>query len=152
MAHTQLAKDQFSQALLGDAAPEETPLYATYADALTQGRESQGAGVGLGIPPEMAGAIGIVAVVLGHAIYDLVLDWAKDVVGDIVRKYVVDTGVAKLKSWLGAPKEVELSGTLTAEGRLAILAIVEKEAAAAELSNDDTRKLKGIVLKRLGIL
>jgi hypothetical protein len=152
MDHAQHSRDEFTQALLADVAPDETPLYATYSDALAQGDSSRRAGVGFGIPPEMMGVIGIAAVAVGHVIFDLILDWAKGFAGEILRKYVVDTGVEKLKAWLGAPKETDLGGTLTAEGRLAVLAVVEKEAAAAGLSATDIVRLKESVLKRLGIL
>lgn len=144
-------RDQFSEALLSDAAPAEAQLYATYADAVTRGPEAARGGVGLGIPPELMGALGVAVVVTGHLVYDLIIDWAKDVVGEILKKYVVETGVAKLKEWLGTPKQNDLGNVLTADGKLAIMSVVEREALVAKLSADDTKALKDAVIKRLGL-
>lgn len=144
-------KDSFSKVLLADAAPEEAPLYSTYADALAQNNSSRPVGVGLGIPPEMLGAIGIAAVAVGHMVYGVLLSWAKDVGEEVLEKYLVEKGLEKLKGWLDRPVETDLSKTLTAERKLAILAVVEQEASQANLSDDDTKKLKALVLERLGV-
>ncbi|MGY3611417.1 hypothetical protein ACWGRJ_47120, partial [Bradyrhizobium sp. Lot11] len=75
----------------------------------------------------------------------------KDTASEIAKKYVVDTGVEALKGWLERPDKASLDKVLTANGRLAILKVVEEDAKKARLSGKDTEKLKKSVLKRLGI-
>lgn len=144
------ARDAFSKSLLADVAEAELPFYDDYSAALVPNARTEQAGVGFGLPPEVMGLIGIAAVAVGHAVYDLLASWVADVAEDIARKYLVDMGSAKLRAWLGA-SDGKLDDVLTSEGRLRILAVVEQESEAAGLSAEDTKRLKSAVLRRLGI-
>lgn len=145
------ARNQFIGMLLAETAPEELLLLETYVAAIETAEASRSAGKGFGIPPEWVGAIGVASVFVGQVVYNLLGEWVKDTASEIAKKYVVDTGVEALKSWLERPDKASLDKVLTANGRLAILKVVEEDAKKARLSGKDTEKLKKSVLKRLGI-
>ncbi len=89
----QSARTVFAQALLADVAPDEAELFESYeAAALGTSRDGH-AGTGMGLPPEIAGAIGMVAVLVGHSVFNKLLEWAAGVGTDIIKKVVVDASV-----------------------------------------------------------
>jgi len=99
----------------------------------------------------MIGALGMVAVWISRSVFDRLLEWSGSMAAEIAKKFIVDTGVDKLKKWLLAPGKQSLTGALTATGELEILAIVERDAQVAGLSRDDIEILQKAVVERLGL-
>ena len=57
----------------------------------------------MGLPPEIAGALGMVAVWISHSLFDRLVEWSGVLGGEVAKKFIVDTTVEKLKSWLLGP-------------------------------------------------
>src|SRR4030088_2621652 len=128
---------EFARELLVEVAPDEEEFLDAYeAAAVSSGASARGCGTGMGLPPEMIGALGMVAVWISRSLFDKVLEWSGSMAAEIAKKFVVDTGVDKLKKWLLAPGTQSLAGVITAAGELEILAIVERDAQAAGLSRN----------------
>jgi hypothetical protein len=144
------AQKEFARALLKDVAPEEEEFLDAYEAALSKTGSGRKIGTGMGLPPEIAGALGMIAVLVSRSVFDKLLEWGGQLAVQIAKKFVVDTSVDKLKQWLLAPGKSSLAGVLTAEGEIEILAIVQRDADAAGLSPDDTKKLKKAVISELG--
>jgi len=134
-------RNEFAQALLVEIAPEEEEFFAAYDAAVSNAGSNRRAGTGMGLPPEAAAALGMVAVWIGHS----------HLTGKVAEKFVVDTSVDRLKKWLLAPSKESLDGVLTAAGRVEIVNIVERDATAAGLGPKDIENLTDKVVKKLGI-
>jgi hypothetical protein len=143
---------EFARALLLDVAPDEEEFLDAYEAAVTGDVGGRRIGTGMGLPPEMIGALGMVAVWVSRSLFEKLLEWSGNMVTEIAKKSVVDTSVDKLKKWLLAPGKESLAGVMTPAGELEILAIVERDAQAAGLSRDDVQKLQKAAIKRLGLL
>ena len=143
---------EFARALLADVAPDEEEFLEAYQAAISDAASHRKIGTGLGLPPEIAGVLGMMAVLVSRSVFDKLVEWGEKLAIEIAKKFVVDTSVDTLKRWLQDPGKVSLAGILTAEGELQILAIVERDAQSAKLSLDETNKLKKSVIKRLGLL
>ncbi len=144
-------RSEFAQALLAELAPDEAEFFDAYDAAVSNVGSDRRAGTGMGLPPEVAAALGMVAVWVGNSLFDKLLEWAGDLTGKIAEKFVVDTSVDKLKKWLLAPSKESLAGVLTAAGRAEIVNIVERDAKASGLSAKDTERLADTVVRKLGI-
>ena len=144
------ARSEFARELLGDVAPQEVDYFEAYEAAVTPGSNNRSAGTGMGLPPEIAGALGMVAVFIGQAVFDKLLEWGRDLAWEVAKKFVVDNGAAGLRKWLLAPSKASLSGVLTPDGLAEILAIVKRDAKSAGLSGKDTKALEKALMTRLG--
>jgi hypothetical protein len=144
-------RSELAQVLLSEIAPEEEEFFAAYDAAVSNGGSNRRAGTGMGLPPEAAAALGMVAVWIGHSLFDKLLEWAGDLTGEVAKKFLVDTSVDRLKKWLLAPSKESLAGVLTTAGRVEIVNIVERDARAAGLGSKDIEKLCNTVVKKLGI-
>lgn len=145
------ARSELAHVLLAEIAPEEEEFFPAYEGAVSNVGSSRKAGTGMGLPPEAAAFLGMVAVMIGHSLFDKLLEWVGDLTGDIAKKFLVDTSVDKLKKWLLSPSKESLAGVLTEAGRVEIINIVEREAKAAGLGLNDTEDLCNKVVKKLGI-
>ena len=145
------AQREFANALLVDVAPDEEEFLDAYEAAVTGVTGGRRIGTGMGLPPEMIGALGMVAVWISRSVFDRLLEWSGGMAAEIAKKFIVDTGVDKLKKWLLAPGKQSLAGVLTATGELEILAIVERDAQVAGLSRGDIDILQKAVVERLGL-
>lgn len=148
---TETARTEFARALLDEASPAEAEFFEAYEVATSGFERNRRAGTGMGLPPEVAGALGVVAVLVSHAVFDKLAQWAGDITGAIAKKFIVDAAVGKLKFWLLSPKTKGLAGVLTPQGRVEILGIVERDAKSADLSAEDTQKLLISTIEQLGI-
>jgi hypothetical protein len=140
-----------AQVLLQDVAPDEAEFLDAYQAAISSAAQKRRIGTGMGLPPEVMGAVGMVAVLVSRSVFEKIVEWAGTLAGEISKKFIVDASVEKVKQWLLEPSKHTLSGVLTPEGELEILAIVARDAQVAKLSTDDISKLKKSVIKRLGL-
>jgi len=116
-------RKEFGRALLGDVAPEAEEFAAAYEASLDIAETRRRIGTPFGLPPELAGALGM----------------------------AVDTAVDRLKRWLAAPSKENLTGVLTVDGQREILAIVDRDADRAGIAKDGKERLRQAVIIRLGI-
>lgn len=143
------ARSVFSRSLLEEVAPVEIEFFEAYDAVASDVDSSRRVGTGMGLPPEAAGVLGMVAVIVGRAVFEKLSEWALSIGGEILKKYLVDSGVERLKKWLKTPEKAGLAGVLTAEGRREILAIAERDGRAAKLAPEEIDKLLKSVAARL---
>lgn len=133
--------------LLNEVAPEEAEFVDAYEAAIDIAPTERRIGTGFGLPPELAGTLGVAAVLVGRAIFEKLLDWA----GEAVKKFVVDSAVDRLKRWTNSPRGETLNGVLTSAGRLEILSIVDRDAARVGISDEGKELLRRAVIRQLGL-
>lgn len=138
---------EFSLSLLTEVAPEEAEFVDAYEAAIETAAANRRIGTGFGLPPELAGALGVAAVLVSRVIFEKLLEWS----GEAVKKFVVDTAADRLKRWIESPKKESLDGVLTSAGRLEILAIVDRDADQVGISLEGKERLRRAVIKQLGL-
>lgn len=143
------ARSVFARSLLEEVAPVEIEFFEAYDATASDVFSRRHAGTGMGLPPEVSGVLGMVAVIVGRTVFDKLGEWAFSVGGEIVKKFLVDSGVERLKKWLKAPEKSGLAGVLTTEGYREVLAVVERDARAAKLKPEEIDKLLKSVAARL---
>lgn len=143
------ARSDFAKSLLEDVAPVEVEFFEAYDATASDADSRRRVGTGMGLPPEVAGVLGMVAVIVGRTVFDKLSEWAFSIGGEIVKKFLVDSGVERLKKWLKAPEKSGLAGVLTVEGYREVLAVVERDARAAKLKPEEIEKLLKSVAARL---
>ncbi|MDN2583768.1 hypothetical protein [Aquibium sp. ELW1220] len=141
------AQKEFALSLLTEVAPDEAEFVDAYEAAIDTAPANRRVGTGFGLPPELAGALGVAAVLVGRVIFDKLLEWS----GEVAKKFVVDTAADRLKRWIGAPAKESLDGVLTSAGRLEILSIVDRDAERVGISAEGKERLRRAVIKQLGL-
>jgi hypothetical protein len=144
-------RKEFGRALLGDVAPEAEEFAAAYEASLDIAETRRRIGTPFGLPPELAGALGMAAILVGRTVFEKLLEWGGALAGDVAKKVIVDTAVDRLKRWLAAPSKENLTGVLTVDGQREILAIVDRDADRAGIAKDGKERLRQAVIIRLGI-
>lgn len=142
-----IAAKEFALSLLAEVAPQETEFVDAYEAAIDTAAANRRVGTGFGLPPELAGALGVAAVLVGRVVFEKLLEWS----GEVAKKFVVDTSVDRLKRWASAPAKESLDGVLTSAGRLEILSIVDRDAERVGISNESKERLRRAVIKQLGL-
>jgi hypothetical protein len=96
MTHTS-GQREFARNILSDIAPDEEEFLDAYEATVAGATGGRRMGTGMGLPPEVAGALGIVAVWISKSLFEKLLEWSGNMTIEIGKKFVVDTGVDKLK-------------------------------------------------------
>jgi hypothetical protein len=82
------AQKEFARALLKDVAPEEEEFLDAYEAALSKTGSGRKIGTGMGLPPEIAGAVGMIAVLVSRSVFDKLLEWGGQLAVEIAKKFV----------------------------------------------------------------